>query len=165
MVSTFPWIVLGIPDTSHVGLLSALQEFLTDEGHGYLLNKIGYDVYGSTKDISSILVSLAKVNITNHIWLGAGITNCFPHFYNRLQKLITFRDGKCGRNDIIHPDGVYYWTIDDKRHIRGSLRRGVDGIVSNTPGTVLQVLREDTFRGNVRLATVKDNPWDCTAKR
>ena len=44
---------------------------------------------------------------------------------------------------------VYVWTIDDPDHMRWLLRTGVDGIITNRPHTLSNVLRTMRMRDRV----------------
>lgn len=82
----------------------------------------GYDVYNSLNKPETILWALHKANITHHVWLGEGLTNCFSPDYNRLRNLVHLRDvGIYTHGNLIWPDAVYHWTIDTTKHIRLSL--------------------------------------------
>jgi glycerophosphoryl diester phosphodiesterase len=37
---------------------------------------------------------------------------------------------------------VHYWTIDDKETMKQFIERGADGIMTNRPDLLLQVMRE-----------------------
>ncbi|XP_075558440.1 dermonecrotic toxin LlSicTox-alphaIV1i-like [Dermacentor variabilis] len=54
---------------------------------------------------------------------------------------------------------AYQWTIDIPHELRLSLRNNVDGIITNKPDTLAEILKEEEFRSRMRLANATDNPW------
>ena len=54
---------------------------------------------------------------------------------------------------------VYVWTLQDSDSMRNYMRMGVDGILVNNPATLREVLNEQEFSGNLRLATRTDRPF------
>ena len=96
----------------------------------------------------------SQLNVSN-IWQGEGITNCFnPIIDHQLEMLVHERDqpnSYCSK--------VYRWTIDLSDSIKTALRYGIDGIMTNHPERVVEILREPEFESNFRLATIRDNPF------
>ncbi|XP_077491682.1 dermonecrotic toxin SPH-like [Amblyomma americanum] len=121
------------------------------------LDKIGFHV-SDYKSLSSIRDMYERIGIQRHRWQGDGITNCLSWLRpaGRLQNVIDNRDSQ--QNDH-YVEKAYDWTLDMPQEIRRSLRRGVDGIVTNKPARVAEILGEKEFRETLRLANVADSPW------
>jgi len=54
---------------------------------------------------------------------------------------------------------VYSWTFEAKSSMREQLFIGVDGMIVDDVGAMLEVLKEEPFAGTVRLGTREDNPF------
>ncbi|KAG8182096.1 hypothetical protein JTE90_018368 [Oedothorax gibbosus] len=119
----------------------------------HLSRNIGFD--GGIGDVANIRQMFQNLNVTANVWLGNGITNVLRPLLNdtRLGRLLSVRDSSSG-----FVSKVYDWTVDSKAVMRGSLRLGVDGMITNQPSTLVGVLEEPEFREAFRLATVED---DC----
>lgn len=117
-------------------------------------SRIGWDV-GMNEPLNKIISMWKRLEIINNIWLGDGRTNCISPFLNinRLTQIVASRD-----NDA-YIDKVYHWTIDLTASIRASLRVGVDGIITNHPERIVNVLKEPEFINRIRLANHSDSAW------
>ncbi|CAN7941585.1 unnamed protein product, partial [Ixodes hexagonus] len=122
-----------------------------------LLDRLGFNVAekGSLEEIRDMYVAL---NITGHRWHDRGVTNCFSFLFDtdRLKAPIADRKANNGTSIV---DKVYFWTTDIKFTMREVLRLGVDGMLSNMPALLIDVLNEDEFKNSVRLANSQDSPW------
>lgn len=134
------------------GFLDGLKQF----GLEHRLKEIGFD--GGMGDIDKTGQMFEQLNVTANVWQGDGITNFFRPFRSdrHLKRLLSNRDSKAG---FIRK--VYDWTVDKDSLARKSLRLGVDGMITNKPGVLVQVLGEVEFQQGFRLATIEDDPFDC----
>lgn len=122
-----------------------------------LLNRLGFDV-GQSSSMEDIGDMYAELNITGHRWYDEGITNCLNFLFdtNQLEAPIANREADDVTSFV---DKAYFWTTDLKSTMREVLRLGVDGILTNKPEFVIEVLNEEEFKESVRLANAEDNPW------
>ncbi|XP_042147536.1 dermonecrotic toxin SPH-like [Ixodes scapularis] len=122
-----------------------------------LLNRLGFDV-GQSSSMEDVGDMYAELNITGHRWYDQGITNCLNFLFdtNQLEAPIANREADDATSFV---DKTYFWTTDLKSSMREVLRLGVDGILTNKPEFVIEVLNEDEFKQSVRLANAEDNPW------
>ncbi|GAB6022695.1 hypothetical protein CHUAL_006790 [Chamberlinius hualienensis] len=153
-----PLLVFGVPDVSHLITLETLEKTFVSEGYSHILNRVAYDVYVSRKLPVDVLQDISTRNITKHLWYGQGYTNCFLPSYSNLEQLVEMRD-RCEEPCTSSPDAIYHWTIDGPENQRNSLRRSIDGIVTNRPDTVLDILQEREFLEVYRLGGLTDIPW------
>ncbi|GAB6022580.1 hypothetical protein CHUAL_006681 [Chamberlinius hualienensis] len=150
------WVILGIPYTNHSPAINGFRDAFKRRNVTHLLDKIGYEV---TEESNMDLVqqTLRGLQINQGIWQGDGITNCvFLRSDSRLRQAIAKRDSPSG--PWVSVDKVYRWTIDTKVAMRHTLRLGVDGIMTNDPDDLYEVIREPEFANKYRLATNEDNP-------
>jgi len=52
---------------------------------------------------------------------------------------------------------VYYWTLNSEDSMRKMLDLNVDGIIVNTPSTLIAVLGSEPYAQMYRLATINDS--------
>ncbi|XP_075742211.1 dermonecrotic toxin SPH-like, partial [Rhipicephalus microplus] len=123
-----------------------------------MLSKIGVDVSNTDQPIDAIRDLYLKLGITGHRWQGDGATNCVSYLRppRRLYSIIRNRQSQAPYHYV---EKAYQWTVDLPEQLRGSLRKGVDAIITNRPDRLAAILGEDKFRDVVRTATVYDNPW------
>nr|AAP97091.2 sphingomyelinase P1 precursor [Loxosceles intermedia] len=147
------YIVLSIPDLNHYPLIKGFKDQLTKDGHPELMEKVGHDFSGND-DIGDVGKAYKKAGITGHIWQSDGITNCLPRGLSRVNAAVANRDSA---NGFINK--VYYWTVDKRSTTRDALDAGVDGIMTNYPDVITDVLNEAAYKKKFRVATYDDNPW------
>lgn len=136
----------------------ALHTLSKAENHADLLEHVGFDVSGNNF-LSSIALAFKKLGVTRHRWQGDGTTNPSIDVYPTARmSWVTARRTSNGsvRNYV---DKAYVWTADHTFTIRRFLRKKIDGIVSNSPGNVLEILKSAEFSSKYRLANSLDNPW------
>lgn len=105
-------------------------------------------------DYGKIRSMWSRLNVSN-VWQGEGITNCFnPILGHQLEKLVHERESA---QSLVSK--VYRWTIDLSEHIKGALRYNIDGIMTNHPERVMDILREPEFARSYRMASIEDNPF------
>uniref|UniRef100_A0A224YKH7 Sphingomyelinase n=1 Tax=Rhipicephalus zambeziensis TaxID=60191 RepID=A0A224YKH7_9ACAR len=123
-----------------------------------MLYKTGVDVGNNDQPLDAIRDLYLKLDIRGHRWQGDGATNCVSYLRppGRLYSIIRNRQSEAPHHYV---EKVYQWTVDIPGQLRGSLRKGVDAIITNRPDRLAAILREDEFRDVVRPATVYDNPW------
>lgn len=111
-------------------------------------------------DLENIQAMWTRLNVSN-VWQGEGITNCFnPILSHQLAKLVEARD----INSYFRK--VYRWTIDLSDSIRSVLRYDIDGIMTNHPERIVQIITEDPdFSRSYRIATIHDNPFSRMLSR
>nr|ANY30960.1 loxtox protein [Loxosceles similis] len=148
------YIILSIPNLNHYKLITGFKETLKNEGHEELLEKVGHDFSGND-DISDVQKTYNKAGVTGHVWQSDGITNCLLRGLTRVKAAVANRDSGSG---IINK--VYYWTVDKRATTRDSLDAKVDGVMTNYPDVIVDVLNEDAYKNKFRVATYEDNPWE-----
>nr|ANY30972.1 loxtox protein [Loxosceles similis] len=150
------YIVLSIPYLEHYELVRGFRDTLRGEGQERLLEKVGYDFSGRHQ-LSSIGEAYKKAGVNGHVWQSDGITNCLPLVDDlpRVREAVRNRDSS---NGFINK--VYYWTVDKVSTTKKALSAGVDGIMTNKPSVIVDVLNESGIRDKYRLATYEDNPWE-----
>lgn len=130
--------------------------YLKKKGHAKYLRNIGFDV-GMNDPLKRIARMYKKLGIRGHRWQGDGLSNCLRFLMpvDRLREAVKLRDSKNG-----YIDKVYHWTIDLPFYIEKSIRLGVDGIITNQPHNVLGVVTSIFFQKRLKVASMKDSPWD-----
>nr|ANY30970.1 loxtox protein [Loxosceles similis] len=146
------YIVLSVPLVKHYKLFLGFRDTMFNLGHEKLMEKVGHDFSGND-DISDIVEGYSRAEVTEHIWQSDGITNCIYRGYDRIKQCVNARDS----GNLINK--VYFWTADKASTIRGALDEGVDGIMTNHPNNVNDVLKEDAYSSKFRYANIDDNPW------
>ncbi|XP_035226852.1 dermonecrotic toxin StSicTox-betaIB1i-like [Stegodyphus dumicola] len=113
---------------------------------------------GGISDLSLIEEMWERHGLKNsNIWQGDGTTNCFSQLYpdTRLQQALNARDSNSSSFDK-----VYHWTIDSKQRMRSSLDMAVDGIITNAPAVLKDIIEnEDPYTQQFSLATIQENPF------
>ena len=147
-------ILMSIGYTDDADFINGFMKQLDSRNLSYLSSRIGWDV-GMNDPVTKILSMWKRLDLVDNIWQGDGRTNCVSPFLNlnRLTQILNTRD-----NDS-PIDKVYHWTIDLTASLRTSLRAGVDGIITNHPERIVNILREPEFVGRVRRANLSDSPW------
>ncbi|XP_037583048.1 dermonecrotic toxin SPH [Dermacentor silvarum] len=136
----------------------ALDRFSISENHADLLEHVGFDVSGKNF-LSTIATTFKKLGVTRHRWQGDGINNRFIDNYPTLR--MSWVTARRSLNSSVHDyvDKAYVWTADNAFTIRRFFRKNIDGIVTNSPGNALTVLKEEEFSIKYRLANSLDDPW------
>lgn len=155
-----PWqamkVLLSVPSVSDKKVLEGAIQTISRLNPA-ALDKIGFDISNNDK-LDTIREMYRELGIDGHRWQGDGISNCLSLLRPaaRLQSVIDNRDSK-------EPDGyvekAYQWTVDLPKQLRRSLRRGVDGIITNRPVRLAGIMAEDEFKDTLRPAHVSDSPW------
>ncbi|KAL1454753.1 hypothetical protein MTO96_027771 [Rhipicephalus appendiculatus] len=122
-----------------------------------MIDKIGFDV-SNNDEVDKIGRFYRELGIEGHRWQGDGVTNCVSFFRapGRMNSIVKNRDAGEASSYV---DKAYQWTIDIWDQLRLSLRRNVDGIITNMPHRLASVLKESEFRNRLRPANVSDSPW------
>ncbi|XP_065312174.1 dermonecrotic toxin LsaSicTox-alphaIB2i-like [Dermacentor albipictus] len=122
-----------------------------------MIDKIGFDITNN-EDLSTIEKLYRQLGIRGHRWQGDGVSNCVSFFRpaDRMNSVVANRDAGQSSGFV---EKAYQWTIDIPQQLRLSLRRNVDGIITNTPDRLAYILKEKEFRSRMRLANASDNPW------
>lgn len=122
-----------------------------------MIDKIGFDV-SNNDELDTIGNMYRELGIEGHRWQGDGATNCFSFMRatGRMNSIVKNRDAGEASSYV---DKAYQWTIDIPDQLRLSLRRNVDGIITNMPHRLASVLKESEFRNTLRPANASDNPW------
>nr|ANY30971.1 loxtox protein [Loxosceles similis] len=149
------YIIISIPDIDHHAFILGFRDFLAKSGHEDLLAKVGYDFSGND-DLNQIRTALHKggVGDREHVWQSDGITNCILRSLDRVNKAVSNRDSTNG-----YINKVYYWTIERYVSVRDALDAEVDGIMTNYPDVIVNVLKENNYKNRFKMATYEDNPW------
>ncbi|KAK8786967.1 hypothetical protein V5799_023256 [Amblyomma americanum] len=155
-----PWqmmkVLLSVPSVSDKKVLEGAIQIIS-RLNPVALDKIGFDISNNDK-LDTIREMYRDLGIDGHRWQGDGISNCLSLLRPaaRLQSVIDNRDSE-------EPDGyvekAYQWTVDLPKQLRRSLRRGVDGIITNRPARMARIMEEDEFKNTLRPANVSDSPW------
>ncbi|KAF8786776.1 Dermonecrotic toxin LiSicTox-alphaV1 like protein [Argiope bruennichi] len=124
------------------------------QGQTSRLKDVGFD--GGSGSISDIEKTFGDLKIEN-VWIGDGSSNCFSFIRPdaRLKKETAVRDSRHG-----FINKVYKWTIDLHYLMRETLNLEVDGMITNDPDRLLEIIKEPEFEKSLRLATVDDNPFE-----
>nr|B2KKV6.1 RecName: Full=Dermonecrotic toxin LiSicTox-alphaIA2bi; AltName: Full=Loxtox i1; AltName: Full=Phospholipase D; Short=PLD; AltName: Full=Sphingomyelin phosphodiesterase D; Short=SMD; Short=SMase D; Short=Sphingomyelinase D; Flags: Precursor [Loxosceles intermedia]ABU43329.1 loxtox i1 [Loxosceles intermedia] len=152
------YIVLSIPDLNHYPLIKGFKDQLTQDGHPELMDKVGHDFSGNDA-IGDVGNAYKKAGISGHVWQSDGITNCLLRGLDRVKQAIANRDSG---NGFINK--VYYWTVDKRATTRDALDAGVDGVMTNYPDVITDVLNESAYKNKFRVASYEDNPWETFKK-
>uniref|UniRef100_T1J513 GP-PDE domain-containing protein n=1 Tax=Strigamia maritima TaxID=126957 RepID=T1J513_STRMM len=157
-VSSRAWIILGLPDVRSLAFVRGFREAFQSANMKWHLERIGYSVQKFSRS-DKLKSALLSAGISNHIWVGAGSSNCkrigTPQ---RVIRLASEREiiRKLGNSFV---DKVYTWTVDLPNNMRESLRLGIDAVITNKPNQLKIVLKEAEFEPYLRLADVSDVPW------
>ncbi|GFY71447.1 dermonecrotic toxin Hl-PLD1 [Trichonephila inaurata madagascariensis] len=147
-------VVLYVEGTSDAEFFVGFIEEFKERGQGSRLKDVGFD--GGMSSLYEIRDMFKALGIKDNIWQGDGKTNCISAFYpdGRLRRAVFIRDSK---NGFISK--VYHWTIDLKIRMRSSLSLGVDGMITNDPEDLLDVIQEPYYAESFRLANIGDDPF------
>lgn len=149
-------VLLSVPSVSDKEMLRGVIQTIS-RFHPVVLDKIGFDISNNDK-LETIRAMYRELDIGMHRWQGDGVSNCLSFLRPpaRLQSVIDDRDAE-GAGSYV--DKAYQWTVDLPKQLRRSLRRGVDGIITNRPERLKRILQEEEFKSKVREATPADSPW------
>ncbi|KAH7974007.1 hypothetical protein HPB49_008307 [Dermacentor silvarum] len=129
----------------------ALDRFSISQYHAHLLKHVGKYIcpFFHTED-QRVFISLSCRDGTN---------NRFIDIYPTLR--MSWVTARRSLNSSVHDyvDKAYVWTADNAFTIRRFFRKNIDGIVTNSPGNALNVLKEEEFSIKYRLANSLDDPW------
>ena len=148
-------VLLSIPYTHDSEfVMGFMDEIKSRNLPSDIVSSFGWDV-GMNDPVNKIISMWKSLGISSNIWQGDGRTNCLSPFLNmnRLNQIIAIRD-----NDE-YIDKVYHWTVDLTSSLRSSLRTGVDGIITNHPERLVNILNEPEFSSQLRMANPYDSPW------
>lgn len=148
-------VLLSVGYTDDVDFILGFMRELNERNlPSKITSRIGWDV-GMNEPIDKIIEMWKRLEIVNNIWQGDGRTNCVSPILNikRLTQIIESRD-----NDV-YINKIYHWTIDLTASLRTSLRTGVDGIITNHPERIVNILQEKEFVNVIRLAKHSDSAW------
>lgn len=122
-----------------------------------MIDKIGFDITDND-ELNTIEKMYRQLGIRGHRWQGDGASNCvsFLRPTGRMYSVVANRDAGKSSTFI---EKAYQWTIDIPQQLRLSLRRNVDGIITNRPDLLASILKEEEFRSTMRPANVSDSPW------
>jgi len=154
------YVLISIPSVKQIEIARSFERTLQAADPTFYTNKIGFDFSGN-EDLNAIQSAIQTAQISHNIWQGDGITNCLPRGTRRLLDALSRRDQP--NNEYV--DKVYWWTVDKKETMRRTLSLGVDGLITNQPYSLMEVLQETEFVNTFRLATIKDDPWKKLPKR
>lgn len=142
-----------IESVNNLGVIRGFLQEFSSRGKEDLLKDVGFD--GGTDYLEDIQQMFRRLNVHN-IWQGDGKTNCVSVFYpdGRLRRAVGMRE-----NENNSMKKVYHWTIDLKLRMRLSLNLGIDGMITNDPDDLVEVLEESYYRNEYRIATPDDDPF------
>ena len=153
-------VLLSIYDTSMkdfiTGLLAHLKAKRPD-----IITKIGFEINSEknllvTEDLVSFLKSIGVR--FGHVWLSKGTTNWFfplskQKIIKKLKDLVQYKESGNG-----YVSKVYAWTVNFKSTIKSLLETGIDGLITNNPRNFVKAMED--FNGELRLATLEDDPFE-----
>ncbi|XP_015929781.2 dermonecrotic toxin StSicTox-betaIB1i [Parasteatoda tepidariorum] len=149
------FILVSLPYVSHIELFHGFLGTLEERNATFRKDKIGFEFSGN-EDLKTIEYVLQTNNVSsNNFWQGDGITNCLPRGTYRLIDAINSRDYK----EKSYMSKVYWWTVDKSSTMQRILRLGVDGMITNHPDRLVEVLKDSEFASTFRLASIEDSPW------
>ncbi|KAH6943367.1 hypothetical protein HPB50_020525 [Hyalomma asiaticum] len=149
-------VLLSIPSVDDKEVFLGATETIRRE-MPEMIAKIGFDV-SNNGALDTIENLYRELHVQGHRWQGDGMTNCLSIFRSswRINSIVENRDAGEPSNFI---EKAFQWTIDMPTQLRQSLRRNVDGIITNRPDRLVTILKESEFRSTMRLANATDNPW------
>ncbi|XP_037278113.2 dermonecrotic toxin LspaSicTox-alphaIA1i [Rhipicephalus microplus] len=148
-------VLLSIGYVKDKNVLKGVLKYFKKEQTRHILDKIGFDV-GMNDPLEKIGRMYKQLGINGHRWQGDGLSNCVRFLVPvaRLRQAVKARDNRKG-----YMDKVYHWTVDLPHFIRKSVEHGVDGIITNRPDNVLQVLNSTPYSELLKVADFNDSPW------
>ncbi|GFT47782.1 dermonecrotic toxin SpeSicTox-betaIIA2iv [Nephila pilipes] len=148
------YILISVPSIGQVEFIRSFLKTLQNENASNCETKIGFDFSGN-EDLNAIENGVNRAGIRDRIWQGDGITNCLPRGTGRLLNIINLRDN----NMDSYLKKAYWWTVDRQSTMQRVLNFGVDGLITNYPDRLVNVLKVGGFSKQARLAVLDDNPW------
>lgn len=98
-----------------------------------------------------------EVEVTGATFLGVGVFSLapspMPSWMSWIQEMTNRRDSE----EKIKK--AYFWTLNRRVSMRKCLDYGVDGIITNYPARLHEVLNEEPYRSMVRPATQEDSQF------
>jgi hypothetical protein len=152
-------VLISIENVWDLDFLIGFKDEFKSQDLNHLNELIGWDI-GLNDDLSDIDDTNIRriIKTLDNLWKGDGLTNCLSPFHSgRLESLIKKRNDQSFETNV---KKVYHWTIDLSQYLRDSLRLGVDGIITNYPERLLEVLKEEEFANKYQIANHSDNPWE-----
>ncbi|CAN0476815.1 unnamed protein product, partial [Discosporangium mesarthrocarpum] len=113
--------------------------------------KFFFTIDGEAKNFDGVIKAMRSVPKAQRAY-GTGIAAIAPgSYYDQIRKGANARRS----GDLAF---VYIWTIDKKKSMRSYLRRGVDGVMTNDPGALSNILKNGGRAGGagIRLARPGD---------
>nr|ANY30975.1 loxtox protein [Loxosceles similis] len=148
------YILLSVPSTKNAALIRAFNLTLQKGEFAFFGEKVGIDISGDD-DLFSVRRIVERLGMTGwHVWQSDVITNCLLREKSQLREAVEERDSQGYMNK------VYTLTADRHATIRNALRAGVDGVMTNFPNHLTDVLKETEFKDKFKLATYDDSPWE-----
>ncbi|MCP4136050.1 MAG: hypothetical protein GY754_34085 [bacterium] len=99
-----------------------------------------------------------EVENTGATFIGVGIAaiapSPMPGWMPWIQTMTNRRD------KVKNFKKAYFWTLNSKTSMRKCLDYGVDGIITNYPARLHEVMQEEPYRGIVRPATQSDSQFE-----
>ena len=144
-------VLLGAVKTDQVNFFRGFREYINTT-RPELMSKFGYHISDTDYTVDQILDALNSVGIFDNIWMGDGISNCFPRGNSRLEQILNRRDS-VGPG----PAKVYAWTADKSSTMTEWLKLGVDAIIVNYPDRLANLVKGD-FKNSLDSATRGTDP-------
>lgn len=149
-------IILSIGHVTEKDILRGAVQAIKQRNAKYL-HRVGFDV-GMGGRLQDIRGMYRELKISEHRWLGHGVTNYLSFLVSTKRLEAAIADRKAN-NATSFVDKAYFWTVDTKEKIRKVLRLGVDGIITNHPEYLSAIIKEEKFKKTLRLASTQDNPF------
>ncbi|XP_054711507.1 dermonecrotic toxin LcsSicTox-betaIC1-like [Uloborus diversus] len=147
-------LLLYIDSTKYRDAFAGFLEEFKNRREEARLTDVGFD--GGTGHFYDIRRMFASLKVKGNIWQGDGIANCVSPLYStrRLRNALSIRDSK---SSFISK--VYHWNIDLKLQMKNSLNLTVDGMITNVPKSLREVLEEPYYKNKYRLGSLDDDPF------
>ena len=139
-------VIVGAPKGTDAPFIWAAAE--TSQGSPNR-NRILFTLDGEGKKDSVVIRQLQRIKPDQRSY-GVGYPSHLPiRYYDQIERAVAARAS--GELSF-----VYIWGLDRKRSMRAYLKRGVDGIMTNAPGRLNEVLGESSDRAEPPLAGPED---------
>lgn len=121
---------------------------LWDAKYNCLLN-----LYVSDKNPTNRANTISKSADVGEIGLDEKVRGRFSGYAPDLKAMVNVRDRKSGGLRF-----VYFWTCNNKKDMRSALDLNIDGMITDKPSVLKQVLNETRYRTKFRVAGRNDKP-------
>lgn len=145
-------VMLSISATKYRQVfIGAINAIYKHSAYKYFVN-LGFAIDDFSEGAEKVEGAFLNSAIHARIWVGTGITNCFPYMaYDEEKDLLHWHHKKGG----FKVDGIFHWTVDAETSIQSVIDKGYDGVITNRPRRA----RDIANKSGVSLADYWDQPW------